>query len=68
MRLITPDFRITRDHGKWFDKGAFSMCAVYHPSYLLRSPSKKEDMLTDMKRLREKLDLLCQKETETYES
>jgi hypothetical protein len=30
----------------------------------LRDPRKKEDMLTDMKRLREKLDLLCQKETE----
>ena len=56
MRLISPDFRITRDHGKWFDKGAFSMCAVYHPSYLLRSPSKKEDMLVDMKAIKEKYD------------
>ena len=48
MRLISPDFRITRDHGKWFDKGDFSMCAVYHPSYLLRSPGKKEEMLSKM--------------------
>lgn len=56
MRLISPDFRITRDHGKWFDKGAFSMCAVYHPSYLLRSPGKKEEMLADMKSIKAKYD------------
>ena len=56
MRLISPDFRITRDHGKWFDRGAFSMCAVYHPSYLLRSPGKKEEMLADMKAIKEKYD------------
>ncbi len=56
MRLISPDFRITRDHGKWFERGAFSMCAVYHPSYLLRSPSKKEEMLADMKAIKAKYD------------
>ncbi|MCQ2770489.1 MAG: uracil-DNA glycosylase [Clostridia bacterium] len=47
-RLIGPDFKITRDHGKWFDKGNFKMCAVYHPSALLRDPSKKVAMLEDM--------------------
>lgn len=56
MRLISPDFRITRDHGKWFERGAFSMCAVYHPSFLLRSPGKKEEMLIDMKNIKEKYD------------
>ena len=67
-KLIKPDFRITKEHGQWFEKGDFVMTAVYHPAYLLRDPRKKEDMLTDMKRLREKLDLLCQKETEAHES
>lgn len=47
-RLIKPDFKITREHGIWFRKGAFRMCAVYHPSALLRDPSKREDMLKDM--------------------
>ena len=68
MRIIKPDFKITAEHGKWFKKGDVMMTAVYHPAYLLRDPRKKEDMLTDMKRLREKLDLLCQKETESHES
>lgn len=48
MRLIKPDFKITREHGVWFRKGSFRLCAVYHPSALLRDPSKREDMLKDM--------------------
>ncbi len=58
MRLISEDFRITRDHGKWYEKGNFSMCAVYHPSYLLRSPGKREEMMADMKNIKEKYDSL----------
>ena len=54
QRLIKPDFRITREHGTWFTRGAFSMCAVYHPSALLRDPSKREDMLEDMRVIAEK--------------
>jgi len=58
MRLIKPDYRITRDHGTFVKKGAFLMTAVYHPSALLRDPSKKEDMLIDMEHIKEQLDLL----------
>ena len=54
MRLIKPDFRITQEHGRWFEKGNIHMCALYHPSLLLRDPRKKDDMLIDMKALREK--------------
>lgn len=49
MRLIKPDFRITREHGVFFQKNGFTMCAVYHPAALLRDPGKKEDMYMDMK-------------------
>lgn len=58
MRLIKPDFRITREHGTFFHKGKYLMTAVYHPAALLRDPSKKEDMLSDMEKIREQLDLL----------
>ncbi len=54
QRLIKPDFRITREHGIWFTRGSFEMCAVYHPSALLRDPSKREDMLEDMRAIAEK--------------
>lgn len=55
MKLIKQDFRITKEHGQWFDKNGYLMTAVYHPAYLLRDPRKKEDMLEDMKRIAEKL-------------
>ena len=58
MRLIRPDFKITQEHGQWFKKGDFEICAVYHPSLLLRDPRKKEDMLTDMKAVKAKLEAL----------
>lgn len=56
MKLISPDYKITRDHGIFFERGAFTMTAVYHPAALLRDPRKKEDMYTDMKKIRELLD------------
>ncbi len=58
MRLIKPDFRITREHGQWFYKGGIWMTAVYHPAALLRDPIKKEDMLRDMMAVKEKLEEL----------
>ena len=56
MRLISPDFKITRDHGTWYERGGFLMTAVYHPAALLRDPRKKDDMIADMKKIKEKLD------------
>ena len=58
MRLIKPDFRITREHGVFVRKGGVLMTAVYHPAALLRDATKKEDMLLDMERIKEQLDLL----------
>ena len=58
MRLIRPDYRITREHGQQVRRGAFLMTAVYHPSALLRDPSKREDMYRDMKAIRRTLDEL----------
>ena len=47
-RLIKEDFRITKEHGIWFKKGPFRMCAIYHPSALLRDFSKRDETLRDM--------------------
>jgi len=55
MRLIKPDFKITKEHGVWFKKGNYLLTAVYHPAALLRDPRKKEDMLEDMKKIKEKI-------------
>lgn len=56
MRLIDPNFKITASHGKLYKKGAFIICAVYHPSALLRDPRKNEDMYRDMCMIKAMLD------------
>lgn len=58
QRLISPDYRITREHGTWVQRGSFLITAVYHPALLLRDPRKKEEMLEDMKSIAAKLDEL----------
>ena len=58
MRLISPDFRITREHGQFVRKGSFDICAVYHPSALLRDPAKKDEMLADMLEIKRRYDAL----------
>ncbi len=60
MKLIKPDFKITKEHGVWYEKGSYLMTAVYHPALLLRDPRRKEEMLVDMKAIKEKYDLLRQ--------
>ena len=58
MKLIKPDFKISKEHGVWFEKGNFIMTAVYHPAALLRDPRRKEEMLADMQEIKKKLDSL----------
>ena len=58
MKLIKPDFKITREHGVFFEKDGVLMTAVYHPALLLRDPRKKPEMLEDMLTIKQKLDSL----------
>ena len=59
MRLIRPNFRITREHGQWFEKDGIQMTAIYHPSALLRTPEKRPETFHDLLQLREKVKELC---------
>lgn len=52
-RIIDPDFRITRERGKWFELGGMKVIATYHPSALLRDPIKKKESLLDFKKILE---------------
>lgn len=61
--LIKSDFRITREHGVWFDVGARRYMATFHPSALLRDPFKRPDAFTDLRALRSEIRALC---TATY--
>lgn len=55
MRLIRPDFRITREHGTWTEKSGVWMTALYHPSALLRDVSKRPETFRDLLALRAKI-------------
>lgn len=54
-RIIDPDFRITKEHGTWVKKGDIWMSALYHPSALLRDPSKRPETFEDLLSIRDKL-------------
>ncbi len=55
MKLIREDFKITRDHGTWEQKGGIWFTAMYHPSALLRDVTKRPDTFRDLKACRQKL-------------
>ena len=59
MRIIDKDFRITRQHGQWFDRAGVSMMALYHPSALLRDPAKRPDTFLDLKSRQAKIREVC---------
>lgn len=54
-RLISKQFKISQDHGVWYDFNGIPITAVYHPALLLRDPRKKPEMLIDMQAISEKL-------------
>lgn len=44
MRFIRPDFKITKEHGQWFEKDGRQVMAIYHPAALLRDPRKRPEL------------------------
>ena len=57
-RLIRPDFRITREHGTWTERNGIAFTAIYHPSALLRDPSKRPETFDDLLAIRAKLQII----------
>lgn len=59
QRIISPDFRITRQHGTWTYRKSYALTATYHPSAILRDASNyelaKRDFLEVVKKLKEEL-------------
>ncbi len=54
-RIIRPDFRITREHGTWTERGGAWITAIYHPSALLRDVTKRPETFEDLLAIREKI-------------
>jgi len=59
--MIDSELKITRDHGKWYDKDGVMFMALYHPAALLRDPHKKPDTFVDLKELERKIKDICER-------
>lgn len=63
MKLIKPDFRVTKEHGMFFEKNGILMMGTFHPAAILRNPNQKPAAFEDFLRLRDKINEVC---THTY--
>ena len=61
MGIIDPEFRITREHGQWYERNGRMYMATYHPSALLRDPAKRPEAFEDLRELRSKIRQICRK-------
>lgn len=53
--IIRDDFKITREHGQWFDIDGRMCMAIYHPAALLRDESKRPETFADLRKIRKAL-------------
>ena len=59
-KIIRSDFRITREHGQFFNKNGVIMTAILHPAALLRYPENKPAAFEDFLRLQGKIKEVCE--------
>ena len=59
MRLIDENFRITKEHGLWYDVDGIRMMAIYHPAALLRDSGKRPETFDDLKQLQREIRRIC---------
>ena len=57
--IIKEDFKITSEHGQWFERGGVQMTATFHPAALLRDVSKRPDAFEDLKSIQAKIREIC---------
>lgn len=59
MRVIKEDFKITREHGQWFERNGVHMMAMFHPAAILRDPRRRPEAFLDLKSLEAKIRQVC---------
>lgn len=58
QRLISKDFRVTKQHGEFIDKNGTLFMGTFHPAAILRNPNNKELAFSDWLRVRDKINEL----------
>ena len=59
FRMISPDFKVTRQHGQFFEKNGILYMGMFHPAAILRNPHQKPDAFADFVTLRDKILEVC---------
>jgi len=59
--MIDSEFKISKEHGKWYDIDGTNYMALFHPAFLLRDPHKKPDTFIDLKELEIKIKEVCER-------
>ncbi len=59
MKIIDPNIRITKDHGKFYKKKKTWMMPTIHPAAILRNPNQKPLVEEDFKNLKNKILEIC---------
>jgi len=60
MKLIKEDFKITKEHGQWFEKAGVWMTALFHPAAILRDPRRRPETFEDLKNIQAKIREVCE--------
>ena len=58
-RIIKPDFKVTKEHGRFFERDGRLLMGTLHPAAILRDPRKKSDWFADFVALRDKIQEVC---------
>ncbi len=53
--IISKDFRVTLEHGVFYNRGGMLMMGTFHPAALLRDPRRKGDCFEDFLKLQDKI-------------
>ena len=61
MKFIKEDFKITREHGQWFERDGILRIALFHPAALLRDPRRRPETFDDLKTIQSKIREVCQR-------
>lgn len=61
MRIIKEDYKITKEHGQWVERGGVFMTALFHPAAILRDPRRRPETFEDLRQVQKKIREICQR-------
>lgn len=67
FHFISPDFKVTRQHGQFIEKDGVLYMGMFHPAAILRNPNQKPVAFEDFVKLRDKVLEICTRTTLNFD-